>query len=316
MMQEVPVYVFAGFLDAGKSSFVQSTLEDERFNDGEKTLVLMCEQGEIELERARFSSQNVFVEILEEPEDISAFLLSSYEEKYGIQRVVVEYNGMWPLGILFENLPQNWVVYQEYTFIDATTFLIYNNNMRQQMVDKIVTADMIVFNRVTEESELLQFHRLVRALNRRCDILYEYVDGRVEPDTFEDPLPFDVNAPLIEIKDEDYAVWYREVSEQPELYDGKVFKIKGMIVRGASEIPKGNFICGRQVMTCCVEDMQFAGFMCEYKGAENLQSQRWAYVTATLEFKYHTVYGQKGPVLSVKEVVLTSMPEQPIATFY
>ena len=138
----------------------------------------------------------------------------------------------------------------------------------------------------------------------------------MEEDTFEDPLPFDVNADLIVIEDEDYAVWYREVSEQPELYEGKVFKIKGMIIRGAAEIPQGNFICGRQVMTCCVEDMQFAGFMCKYKQADRLQNLSWGYVTATLRFEHHEVYGQKGPVLDVKEVSLTSAPEQPIATFY
>ena len=312
---EIPVYLFTGFLDAGKTAFIQGTLEDERFNDGEKTLVLMCEEGEIELERARFSSQNVFVETIEEPEDLSPFLLSTLEKKYGIQRVMVEYNGMWPLGLLMENLPQNWVVYQQYTFVDATTFLLYNNNMRQQTVDKINGAEMIVFNRADESVDKAEFHRLVRALNRRCDILYEYTDGRVEPDTLEDPLPFDVNADLIPIEDEDYAVWYREVSEQPELYEGKTFKIKGMIIVGAAEIPKGNFICGRQVMTCCVEDIQFAGFMCEYKNAGRLQNQSWGYVTAKLRFKYHAVYGQMGPVLEVEEIALTSAPKQPVATF-
>ncbi len=312
---EIPVYIFAGFLEAGKTTFIQSTLEDERFNDGEKTLVLLCEEGEAELCRDTFSSQNVFVETVEEPEDLSAFLLSSYEKKYGAQRVIVEYNGMWPIGILVQNLPQNWVIYQQYTFIDTTTFLSYNTNMRQQVVDKLVATEMVVFNRVARGFDTMQLHRLVRALNRRCDILYEYTDGEVVPDTYPDPLPFDVNLPLIEIKDEDYAVWYREVSEQPENYVGKVFKIKGMIICGNREIPKGNFICGRQVMTCCEDDMQFAGFMCEYKGAESLTNLSWGYVTATLQFKYHSVYGQKGPVLVVKEVALTMPPAQPIATF-
>ncbi|MBR5783350.1 MAG: hypothetical protein IKY33_03910 [Clostridia bacterium] len=312
---EIPVYIFSGFLDAGKTTFIQGALEDERFNDGEKTLVLMCEEGEIELQRDRFSSQNVFVEMLEEPEDISPFLLSRFEKKYGIQRVMVEYNGMWPLSMLIQNLPNNWVVYQQYTFIDATTFLVYNGNMRQQTVDKIAGAEMIVFNRSRPDMDIEQFHRLVRALNRRCDILYEYEDGSVVPDTIEDPLPFDVNADLIVIKDEDYAVWYREVSESPELYVGKKFKIKGMLICGAAEIPEGNFICGRQVMTCCVEDIQFAGFMCEYKNTAHLRNQSWGYVTAELQFKYHSVYRQKGPVLSVKEIAVTSAPKKPIATF-
>ncbi len=311
---EIPVYIFTGFLDAGKTTFIQGTLEDERFNDGEKTLVLMCEEGEVEYERARFSSQNVFIESIEEPEELSPFLLSSYEKKYGIQRVIVEYNGMWPIGILFENLPQNWLVYQQYTFMDATTFLNYNANMRQQVVDKLAATEMVVFNRTTMDTDKEQFHRLVRALNRRCEILYEYTDGSVLPDTIEDPLPFDVNAPLIEISDRDYAVWYREVSESPEEYDGKVFKIKAMAVR-APEVPDGEFICGRQVMTCCVEDMQFAGFLCSYPNVDVLATGNWVYVTAKLKFQYHPVYGQKGPVLIAEDVAFTTAPEQPIATF-
>ena len=31
----IPVYAFTGFLDAGKTKFIQETLEDERFNAGE-----------------------------------------------------------------------------------------------------------------------------------------------------------------------------------------------------------------------------------------------------------------------------------------
>lgn len=312
---EIPVYIFAGFLEAGKTTFIQGTLEDERFNDGEKTLVLMCEDGEEELCRERFSSQNVYVELLEEPEDLSPFLLSTFEKKYGIQRVIVEYNGMWPIALLLQNLPENWLVYQQYTFFDATTFLNYNANMRQQVADKIANTEMVVFNRATIDTDQEQIHRLIRALNRRCDILYEYKDGSVVPDTMEDPLPFDVEADLIEISDRDFAIWYREVSEEPEKYVGKVFKIKGMVVQ-APELPDTNFICGRQVMTCCVEDMQFAGFICSYAHANRLNTRNWAYVTAKLQFSYHPVYQQKGPILEVQNVALTTQPDEPIATFY
>ena len=312
---EIPVYIFVGFLDAGKTTFIQGTLEDERFNDGEKTLVLLCEEGEEELCREKFSSQNVFVETLEEPEDLTPFLLSSFEKKYGIQRVIVEYNGMWPIALFLQNLPNNWLVYQQYTFFDATTFLSYNANMRQQVADKIANTEMVVFNRTTIDTDQEQIHRLIRALNRRCDILYEYQDGSVVPDTREDPLPFDVEADLIEISDRDFAIWYREVSEEPEKYEGKVFKIMGMAVR-APELPDTNFICGRQVMTCCAEDMQFAGFICNYEHADRLSTGNWAYVTAKLQFVYHPVYQQKGPVLAVEQVAFTTPPEEPIATFY
>lgn len=312
---EIPVYVFSGFLDAGKTSFIQGTLEDERFNDGEKTLVLMCEDGEEELQREKFSSQNVFVEMIDEPEDLSAFLLSNLEKKHGVQRVIVEYNGMWPLGLLYQNLPQNWLVYQQYTFFDAATFIPYNTNMRQQVADKIVNAEMLVFNRTDDTIDREQIHRLIRALNRRCDILYEYADGTVEPDTQEDPLPFDVEADLIEISDRDYAIWYREVSEEPQKYINKTFKIKGMVVQ-APELDEHSFICGRQLMTCCVEDMQFAGLICKFEQAEMLNTRDWVFATVTLRFEYHPVYGQEGPVLYVEDIAMTSEPQQPIATFY
>ena len=42
---EIPVYLFTGFLEAGKTRFIQETLEDERFNAGERTLLLLCEEG-------------------------------------------------------------------------------------------------------------------------------------------------------------------------------------------------------------------------------------------------------------------------------
>ena len=50
-MQEIPVYAFTGFLDSGKTKFIQETLEDERFNAGERTLVLLFEEGEEEYGR-------------------------------------------------------------------------------------------------------------------------------------------------------------------------------------------------------------------------------------------------------------------------
>ena len=39
----VPVYLFTGFLESGKTKFIQSTLEDKRFCRGERTLLLVCE---------------------------------------------------------------------------------------------------------------------------------------------------------------------------------------------------------------------------------------------------------------------------------
>ena len=69
--REIPVYLFTGFLDGGKSTFVQSTLEDRRFNSGEKTLLIRCEEGEVEYDFSAFSGDNVFLRAMEEEEEFN-----------------------------------------------------------------------------------------------------------------------------------------------------------------------------------------------------------------------------------------------------
>ena len=80
-MMEIPVYVFTGFLDSGKSTFLQSTLEDKRFNSGERTLVLLCEEGECELDATRFSGRNVTVEVIDDASVFTPEYLQGLQKK-------------------------------------------------------------------------------------------------------------------------------------------------------------------------------------------------------------------------------------------
>ena len=48
MANEIPVYLFVGFLESGKTKFIQETFEDPNFDSGDKTLLLVCEEGEEE----------------------------------------------------------------------------------------------------------------------------------------------------------------------------------------------------------------------------------------------------------------------------
>ena len=115
MAKQIPVYLFTGFLEAGKTKFIQETMEDPRFNDGERTLLLLCEEGVEEYDPSRFhDSKNVFIETLEEPEEINEVKLSSLVKKHKAERVVLEYNGMWLLQDLYNRMPENWIIYQEF----------------------------------------------------------------------------------------------------------------------------------------------------------------------------------------------------------
>ena len=314
-MQQIPVYAFTGFLDAGKTKFIQETLEDPRFNAGERTLVLIFEEGEEEYDLSTYPQKNVYLEVLDQ-ETVTEEQLLALQKKYRAERVVAELNGMQLVADLYNRFPQSWAIAQEVMFADSTTFMAYNSNMRNLVMDKLVGAQMVVFNRLTPGQDTMPFHKLARAANRRIDILYDYTDGTTQFDDVVDPLPFDINAPVIQIKDEDFALWYRDVSEEPEKYAGKTvcFKAQVAMLRRQKE---GMFAPGRFVMTCCVEDIQFCGIPCRYEGAKSLESRSWVQVTAAISAEKHPLYkGDLGPVLTATEVVRNVPPAEPdVATF-
>ena len=314
-MQQIPVYAFTGFLDSGKTKFIQETLEDPRFNAGERTLVLIFEEGEEEYDLSTYPYKNVYLEVLDQ-QTVSTEELKALQKKYKAERVVAELNGMQQVGDLYMRFPSQWAIAQEVMFADSTTIMAYNANMRNLVMDKLVGAQMVVFNRMTPGADVMPFHKLARAANRRIDILYDYTDGTTKFDEIEDPLPFDINAPVIEVKDEDYALWYRDVSEEPEKYSGKTVHFKAQVAMLRRD--KNNmFAPGRFVMTCCVEDIQFCGIPCRYDEASKLESRSWVMVTATITAEEHPLYkGDVGPMLTALSVETGAQPADPdVATF-
>ena len=314
-MQQIPVYAFTGFLDSGKTKFIQETLEDPRFNAGERTLVLIFEEGEEEYDLSTYPYKNVYLEVLDQ-QTVSTEELKALQKKYKAERVVAELNGMQQVGDLYMRFPSQWAIAQEVMFADSTTIMAYNANMRNLVMDKLVGAQMVVFNRMTPGADVMPFHKLARAANRRIDILYDYTDGTTKFDEIEDPLPFDINAPVIEVKDEDYALWYRDVSEEPEKYSGKTVHFKAQVAMLRRD--KNNmFAPGRFVMTCCVEDIQFCGIPCRYDEASKLEARSWVMVTAKITAEEHPLYkGDVGPMLTALSVETGAQPADPdVATF-
>ncbi len=313
--KQVPVYLFTGFLESGKTKFIQETMEDKRFNAGEKTLLLICEEGVEEYEPGQFSGKNVTRRCVLEESELTAANLDRWLSDADAQRVVCEYNGMWMLDTLYKNMPEGWIVAQEFMFADASTFPAYNANMRQLCYDKLKSAELIVFNRFTPDMDKLALHKIVRGASRRADIAYEGPQGSVEYDDIEDPLPFDLDAPVIEIGDRDYAIWYRDMSEDPKKYAGKTVRFLGRYLTKKG-LPAGSFIIGRHIMTCCAADITFAGFICNFPNAEKLGSDGWMRLTATADYRFHRAYGRRGPVLTCVSFESEEPPEDAVATFY
>ena len=80
---------------------------------------------------------------------------------------------------------------------------------------------------------------------------------------------FDTDAPVIDIADEDFRLWYLDAMDNLDKYMGKTVRFKGQVARLRKE-KEGMFAPGRFVMTCCEADITFMGIPCKFAGASAL----------------------------------------------
>ena len=314
-MREIPVYLFTGFLEGGKTSFIVETMKDPNFNDGKrKYLIITCEEGEVEYYPDELGD-NVSFASFDEEQLITTDRLNAMQKRAGADIILMEYNGMWMLDSLYKALPDHWLVYQEIFICDSTTAEVYNANMRSLIVDKLTSCEMVVFNRTTLETDKMSLHKIVRGISRKANICYEDTDGEIEFDQIEDPLPYDINADLIEIKDEDFAIFYRDMTEDFSKYNGKSIRFKGIVALDKM-LPSGNFAIGRHIMTCCTDDIAYRGVVAKGMGKLKLSTRDWVIVEGQLSEEFSKLYGGRGPVLSVSKIEMAEKPIQEVATFY
>lgn len=309
----IPVYLFNGFLGCGKTKFIQETLQDERFGKDEKTLLIVCEEGEEGYDEDKFEVKECKIVYFEEEEELTQEKFTELTNSFKPDNIIIEYNGMWTNDALFSAFPESWVLNQIMTFFDARTFLSYNRNMRQLVFEKISITDLVVFNRFNSTMDKELFHKTVRGITRQTDILYESVNGVVERDDIEDPLPYDINAEIIAIDDKDYAYFYRDLAEDGKKYDGKIVRFTGLV--GISKkMPTNNCLIGRYVMTCCEADIKYTPLVLETQ--KTLADKAYYVVTAKIVFEKNKMYKGYGPVLKAQEISDGQEPTDSVATFY
>ena len=310
-MADIPVYLVAGFLDGGKTNFINGILEDG-FARQDRTLLICCEEGEEEYNPKALD--NVTVVTLEDEEDLKCSQLKAWEKQYKPKQVLIEYNGMWQMERLYrEVLPANWVLYQIMTFVQASTFEMYAKNMGQLMMEKITNADLLVFNRCTEELKATLRSRNLRMVNRRADIYLEDNQGNSEDYNHDDTCPFDLDQEIIDIPDDDFGVWYVDVMDHPDRWAGKTVHMK-LIMCHSKKYP-GIHCPGRFAMVCCENDVQFLGLIAKGRDLNQYQNRDWIEVTARMAVENHEAYQGKGPVMHVISIGPCEKPAQEVVTF-
>lgn len=307
-----PVYMINGFLESGKTEFIRYTLQQPYFQIKGTTLLFLCEEGEVEYDEQILKNSRTEIELIENEEDFNPEHLTELEKKHKPERIIIEFNGMWnPKNI---KLPFFWSLEQQITTINAATFPTYYTNMKSMVAEQVRNSEMIIFNRCDGlDEELAVYRRNIKAVNQKAEIIFEDAQGEIST-IFEDDLPFDLKQDEIDLTDEGYGIWYLDALDHLDRYVGKKITYLAQVMI-PKDSPNGYFVPGRQVMTCCAEDIAFLGFACKYNKVSELQNRQWVKVKAEVKKEYWEDYKQVGPVLYAISVEPAKAPKEEVLSF-
>ena len=293
---EVPVYLINGFLDSGKTSFLNFTMTQDYFQIDEKTLLIVCEEGEEEYDAAILKRHhNTVVEVIEDEEDFKLSTLRALDAKHDPARVIIEFNPLWGVAKLEQmRLPRGWSIMQEIVIVDGETFSVYMNNLKSMFVEMARNAEMVLFNRCTKDLPLANFRRSIKVVNPGCDVQFVTTDN-MPVDIFADTVPYDLDQDIVEIDDVDYGIFFVDLRDNQERYEGKKVRFKGKVLK-SREAGSDIFMPARPAMTCCADDIQYIGYLCRSKNASKLAEGSWVEVTARIDYKFVPMAQEVEPV--------------------
>lgn len=308
----IPVYVINGFLDSGKSEFINYTLDQPYFQTGGKTLLLLCEEGEVSYQDDILKRSRTMIEAIEDEDDFTPSTMLELEKKHKPARIIIEFNGMWNAKDM--KLPWHWKIEQQVTCIDGSTFEVYFANMKPLLAEMLRKSEMIIMNRCDAVlDKLASYKRNIKAVNQQAEIIFEDSKGEINA-TLEEDLPFDMDVPIIELDEHGYGVWYIDMLDNMQRYIGKTVKFLAMVLH-PKQFPKGYFVPGRMAMTCCADDITFLGYACKYETESILKQKEWITVTAEIKWEYFEDYKSEGPVLYAKQVEKAKPPKEAVISF-
>ena len=304
-MEQLPVFVINGFLEAGKTQFMKFTMQQEYFRTDGNTLLIVCEEGEEEYDEGLLESTHTTVKYIDDINDLTLQKMEELTKEVNPERILIEWNGLWEQDKL--EIPNIWFINQMITIFDTSTLDLYikNKDLKAYMGKMLRNSELVICNRADDidEDTLSAYHLQIKAMAPNAEIIFEGEEGEITGD-FSINLPYDLDDAKLVIKPEDYGIFYVDTMDRPEKYDGKEVELTAQVVR-PNGIDDDILITGRRAMTCCEADIQFLGFVCKYKGAKNFKNKDWVKVKGKIKFEMNKQYRAKGPVIYAEEVLLT-----------
>lgn len=313
---ERPVYLFTGLLESGKTTLVHEVAGEEDFLEPGTTVLIQCEEGETAYDQAFLEEYDIVLMEIEEQEQLNELFWRRIERDYDPAQILVEYNGMWDMDVLFDSgMPEDWFVGGVYSTVNADTAELYIQNMRKVFLDPLRESNLIIVNRCDEDTDRQRYRRLFKMMNPQVQVAFEKKDGTLFGNEKED-VPYDYSGDRIELDDMDYGLWYLDAQENPDRYIGKVISFTARYCASAKPGEK-YFIPGRHIMTCCEDDIEFLGFLCNCVEVPDYEHGEWVRVDVYFDYGECEMYGpgEEGPVLELLKIEDGKQPEQELVAF-
>jgi hypothetical protein len=299
-MVEVPVFLINGFLESGKTSLIKDVISSNFEGQVGETLLVVCEEGEIEYEEEFLEKYKVHVQYISNQEELTREWFEKMDKEFEPARVVIEFNSFFKFDLL--DLPNQYVIGQVITLIDASTFNVYFNNMKQIFNDLVKDADLIIFNRIDGIKDLASYRRMLRAFNGNAQIAFEGKNGELS-ETLAEDLPYDITQQEIKLLETQYPTFYMDAFDNYERYYNKEITFLANIQELEGVDDKSEFLPGRRIMTCCANDIRFLGFETTNDINAQFKAGDWAMITVTLTREFSKITGQEEVILHLKKYV-------------
>lgn len=294
-MANVPLFIVNGLLESGKTTLIKEVVENNVSYQEYNTLLIVCEEGEVEYEQWWLEEYKVHIHYVDSIEELSIEKLTALDEKCMPAQIVLELNGFYDLDEI--DFPSYMQVYQIITTIDTTTFGVYFPNMKPVFNNLVKYSSLVIFNRSDDNPNLGSYRRQIKMFNPECQVAFEGMDGSLTGMLDED-LPYDITKDEIYFEEEDYPTWYIDVFDHHDKYMGKTIKFKTFI----KDVIENGYVIGRDVMTCCEDDIQFFGYelidetesICAIGDAVLLECE--------VVFEYSDIAGEEVVMLKAKKI--------------
>jgi hypothetical protein len=304
-MEQLPVFVINGFLEAGKTQFMKFTMQQEYFKTEGNTLLIVCEEGDEEYDEKLLSSTHTTIKYIEDIKDFTIQNMERFTKEVNPERILIEWNGLWEQDKL--EIPDIWFINQMITIYDTSTLDLYikNKDLKAYMGKMLINSELVICNRADniDEDILSTYHLQIKAMAPNAEIIFEGEEGEITGD-FSINLPYNLDDKKLIIKPEDYGVFYIDIMDRTEKYDTKEVEFTAQVVRPEG-IGDDVLITGRRAMTCCEADIRFLGFVCNYRGAKNFKNKDWVKIKGKIKVEVNKQYRAKGPVIYADEVLFT-----------